>query len=193
MVSVAGQWLHCPLCFQQVLLVNGKSHPDSVLELLLLRQEHGLISCCLVSDLLWLQLELCCLALAALLACQFLVSRTDFNTFMVRQQNVNLPLFELGILILSHSGIMAVAWTVGCPTVNIGGLGFMFIAKVEGTRVQALGFRLKGCREKCENGKEKKYNRNLLTISSQLLIRFESMNDFNKCNTYQILNILERD
>ena len=54
---------------------------------------------------------------------------------MVRQQNVNLPLFELGILILSHSGIMAVAWTVGCPTVNIGGLGFMFIAKVEGPRV----------------------------------------------------------
>ena len=34
----------------------------------------------------------------------------------------------------------------------------MLIAKLEGTRVYDLGFRVEGCREKCENGSEKKYN-----------------------------------
>ena len=39
----------------------------------------------------------------------------------------------------------------------------MLIAKLEGTGVQGLGFRVQGlglwgCRKKCENGREKKYN-----------------------------------
>ena len=38
----------------------------------------------------------------------------------------------------------------------------MLIAKLEGTRVQGLGFR--GCREKCENGRERKYNGSMIVI-----------------------------
>ena len=72
---------------------------------------------------------------------------------------------------------------------------FRLIVKFGVTRVQGSGFKVGGCREKCENGRERKYNRCIslgdegwkdLTASSQLAAISASSTDLKDFKFYPV-------